>query len=36
MGYSGADLDIEFTLDELESLSPSQKTALEALRDAGL
>ena len=36
MGYAGADLDIEFTLDEPESLTPSQKAALEALRDTGM
>ena len=36
MGYAGADLDIEFILDELESLSSLQKAALESLRDAGL
>ena len=36
MGYAGADLDIEFTLDEPENLTPSQREALEALRDAGM
>jgi len=36
MGYAGADLDIEFTLDEPESLTPAQKAALEALRDTGM
>ena len=36
MGFAGADLDIEFTLDEPESLTPSQREALEALRDAGM
>ncbi|CAI8291429.1 MAG: Chaperone protein DnaJ [Marine Group II euryarchaeote MED-G33] len=36
MGYAGADLDIEFILDELDSLSSPQKAALESLRDAGL
>ena len=36
MGFAGADLDIEFTLDEHESLTPSQQEALEALRDAGM
>ncbi len=36
MGYAGADLDIEFTLDEPESLTPSQQAALEALRDTGM
>jgi molecular chaperone DnaJ len=36
MGYAGADLDIEFTLDEPESLTSSQKAALAALRDAGM
>ncbi|MEE3310040.1 MAG: J domain-containing protein, partial [Candidatus Thermoplasmatota archaeon] len=36
MGFAGADLDIEFTLDEHESLTPSQPEALEALRDAGM
>ena len=36
MGFAGADLDIEFTLDEPESLTPPQREALEALRDAGM
>ena len=36
VGYAGADLDIEFILDELDSLSTSQKEALESLRDTGL
>ena len=36
MGFAGADLDIEFTLDEPESLTPSQRDALEARRDAGM
>ena len=36
MGYAGADLDIEFALDEPESLTPSQKAALESLRDTGM
>ena len=36
MGYAGADLDIEFTLDEPESLTPSQQAALQALRDTGM
>jgi len=36
MGYAGADLDIEFTLDEPESLTTSQRDALETLRDTGM
>ena len=36
MGFAGADLDIEFMLDEPESLTPAQRDALEALRDAGM
>ncbi len=36
MGYAGADLDIEFTLDEPESLTPAQEAALAALREAGM
>jgi len=36
MGFAGADLDIEFMLDEPESLTSSQREALEALRDAGM
>jgi DnaJ-class molecular chaperone len=36
MGYAGTDLDIEFTLDEPESLTPAQKAALAALRDTGM
>jgi DnaJ-class molecular chaperone len=36
MGYAGADLDIEFTLDEPENLTHSQREALEGLRDAGM
>jgi len=36
MGFAGADLDIEFMLDEPESLTPAQRDALAALRDAGM
>ena len=36
MGYAGSDLDIEFMLDELESLNDAQVEALQSLRDAGL
>jgi len=36
MGYAGADLDIEFILDEPENLTPSQREALEALREVGM
>ena len=35
-GFSGADLDIEFTLLEQESLSKEQRDALESLREKGL
>ena len=36
MGYAGSDLDIEFILDELETLNDAQVEALESLRKAGL
>ena len=36
MGYAGSDLDIEFTLDEPESLTATQIEALESLKNAGL
>ena len=36
MGYAGSDLDIEFTLDEPESLTAVQIEALESLKNAGL
>ena len=36
MGFAGADLDIEFTLAEHDSLSEEQRAALEALRERGL
>jgi|TARA_B100000530_G_scaffold1184_1_gene1025 DnaJ-class molecular chaperone len=36
MGYAGSDLDIEFILDELESLNDAQVEALESLRNTGL
>ena len=36
MGYAGSDLDIEFTLDEAESLTEAQIEALESLKNAGL
>ena len=36
MGYAGSDLDIEFILDELETLNDEQVEALESLRNAGL
>tara|TARA_B100000700_G_scaffold236368_1_gene262202 strand:+ start:1581 stop:2498 length:918 start_codon:yes stop_codon:yes gene_type:complete len=36
MGYAGSDLDIEFILDEPESLTPAQIEALESLNKAGL
>ncbi len=36
MGYAGSDLDIEFILDEPESLTPSQIEALKSLKNAGL
>ena len=36
MGYAGSDLDIEFTLDEPESLTAVQIEALESLKYAGL
>ena len=36
MGYAGADLDIEFTLNEPDELTASQREALEALRDSDL
>ncbi len=35
-GFAGGDLDIEFTLSELESLTSEQRKALESLRDKGL
>ncbi len=35
-GHSGGPLDIEFTLEEPEELSESQRAALEGLRDSGL
>ncbi len=36
MGYAGSDLDIEYILDEPESLTPSQIEALKSLKNAGL
>ena len=36
MRYAGSDLDIEFTLDEPESLTAAQIEALESLKNAGL
>lgn len=36
MGFAGADLDIEFTLEESDPLTDAQRAALEALRDQGL
>ena len=36
MGYAGADLDIEFALDEPDTLTSVQRDALEALQNAGL
>ena len=36
MGYAGSDLDIEFILDEPESLNEAQVEALESLRKTGL
>ena len=36
MGYAGSDLDIEFTLDEPESLTAVQIEALESLKNTGL
>ena len=35
-GFAGGDLDFEFTLSELESLTSEQREALESLRDKGL
>ncbi len=36
MGYAGSDLDIEFTLDEPESLTDAQIKALKSLSESGL
>jgi len=36
LGFAGADLDIEFTLAEQESLNEDQRAALESLRERGL
>ena len=36
LGFAGADLDIEFTLTEHESLNDDQRAALESLRKRGL
>ena len=36
MGYAGSDLDIEFILDEPESLTAVQIEALESLKNTGL
>ena len=35
-GYNGGDLDLEFVLEELDSLTEEQRSAIEALRDLGL
>jgi DnaJ-class molecular chaperone len=35
-GHSGGPLDIEFVLDEPDSLTDSQVDALRSLRDSGL
>ena len=35
-GYNGGDLDLEFVLEEFDTLTEEQRSAIEALRDLGL
>ena len=35
-GYNGGDLDLEFVLEELDTLTEEQRSAIEALQDLGL